>query len=116
MNTFKLVKPLLCLLVGLSSPAQGQNLNPTTGLVEDSGHNLVAAHCSACHSTKLISQNRMSRETWLSTIRWMQKTQNLWPLGDAEKPILDYLEKHYAPKALGRRAPLPAHLLPPKQQ
>jgi len=91
-----------------------QELDPRTGLVKAAGHDLVAGHCSACHSTKLISQNRMSRDTWLATIRWMQKTQNLWPLGDAEGPILDYLSTYYAPDETGRRKPLPPHLMPPK--
>ena len=100
-------------LLLVTAISEAQELNPTTGLVNASGHDLVAAHCSACHSTKLISQNRMSRDTWLATIRWMQKTQNLWPLGDAEAPILDYLSTHYAPEETGRRKPLPAHLMPP---
>lgn len=100
-------------LLLVTAISEAQELNPTTGLVNASGHDSVAAHCSACHSTKLISQNRMSRDTWLATIRWMQKTQNLWPLGDAEAPILDYLSTHYAPEETGRRKPLPAHLMPP---
>ena len=87
--------------------------NKTTGLVDAEGHNLVAAHCSACHSPKLIAQNNMSRERWLSTIRWMQKTQKLWPLGDAEPKILDYLSTWYGPKTQSRRPPLATHLMPP---
>lgn len=87
--------------------------NKTTGLVDAEGHNLVAAHCSACHSAKLIAQNNMSRERWLSTIRWMQKTQKLWPLGEAEPKILDYLSTWYGPKTHSRRPPIAAHLMPP---
>ena len=34
------------------------------------------------------------------------KTQKLWDLGENEILILDYLEKNYAPKEQGRRAPL----------
>ena len=30
-----------------------------------------------------------------SSIRWMQKEQGLWELGDAETVIVDYLEKNY---------------------
>lgn len=77
-----------------STPA----IDPQSGLFEATGKNLVVAHCSACHSTALITQNAMSRERWLDTIRWMQETQKLWPLGDAEAPILDYLSKWYGPK------------------
>lgn len=104
------------LLFSLSSffaVSEESALHPTTGLVEAPGHDLVAAHCIACHSTQLIKQNRMSRESWKDTIRWMQKTQGLWPLGEAEPVILDYLASHYSPRKVGRRAPIPAHLMPP---
>ncbi|WP_218418940.1 hypothetical protein [Alteromonas lipotrueae] len=98
------------------APVLGQanehKLNPATGLIDTTGHNMVAAHCTACHSAKLISQNKMSRERWLDTIRWMQSTQKLWPLGDAEPVILDYLTTWYGPKTQSRRAPIPAHLMP----
>jgi len=87
-------------------------IDPQSGLVEASGKNMVVAHCSACHSTTLITQNTMSRERWLDTIRWMQKTQQLWPLGDAEPLILDYLSTWYGPKTVSRRQPLAPHLLP----
>ena len=89
-----------------------QTVSPVTGLVEAPGHDLVAAHCSACHSTRLIAQNNMSRARWIETIRWMQDSQKLWPLGDAEPAILDYLETWYGPRQQHRRAPLPEHLMP----
>lgn len=80
--------------------------DPDTGLIMDEGVNLVKAHCIGCHSSKLIMQNRASREGWESTIRWMQKTQNLWDLGENEEKILDYLAENYAPEEKGRRKPL----------
>ena len=39
---------------------------------------IVAAHCGACHSTRLVTQNRGSRETWLHMIRWMQDNGKTW--------------------------------------
>lgn len=87
-------------------------LDQTTGLVIAKGFELVKAHCTACHSGKLVSQNKMSRESWLATIRWMQKTQGLWPLGEAEGVILDYLATNYHPVNVGRRPPLPKTLMP----
>lgn len=74
-----------------------------TGFVEGEGLMTVVTHCTACHSAKLVTQNRMTREGWEETIRWMQKTQNLWDLGENEKIILDYLAAHYAPEKKGRR-------------
>lgn len=85
-----------------------------TGLVIDQHWELVKAHCSGCHSTRLVTQNRGSRETWLKLIRWMQDTQGLWSLDDAtEQGILDYLSRHYGPLNVGRRAPLPQTMRPP---
>lgn len=81
-------------------------IHVATGLVVDSGFVQVKATCLACHSSKLITQNRADRAGWEKMIRWMQETQNLWDLGANEGIILDYLAKHYAPQNTGRRAPL----------
>ncbi|MGX1929748.1 monoheme cytochrome C [Flagellimonas sp. 2504JD4-2] len=74
-----------------------------TGLVDGDGLMLVVNNCTNCHSAKLVTQNRMSKEQWSATIRWMQETQNLWDLGQHEEPIVNYLATHYAPKKEGRR-------------
>ncbi|WP_281540619.1 monoheme cytochrome C [Maribacter aestuarii] len=74
-----------------------------TGFVEGEGLRLVINNCTNCHSAKLVTQNRMSKERWLATIRWMQETQNLWDLGVNEEVIVNYLAKYYAPVKNGRR-------------
>lgn len=74
-----------------------------TGFVYDDGIEAVITSCTPCHSAKLVTQNRATKEGWLGIIRWMQETQNLWDLGKNETIILDYLAKHYAPKEKGRR-------------
>ena len=83
-------------------------------LVEAPGVELVTGHCSGCHSLRLVSQNRGDRDDWLETIRWMQKTQNLWQLEpETEARILDYLSSHYGPRRPARRPPIHESLLPP---
>ncbi|MGM9508902.1 hypothetical protein ACS5NO_14290 [Larkinella sp. GY13] len=85
--------------------------DPATGLVVDERLTLVVAQCTACHSSKLILQNRFTRDGWKEKIRWMQRTQKLWDLGETEPVVLDYLVKYYGPeqKAFdGRRKPIPA--------
>lgn len=77
-----------------------------SGLVYAQGFDVVRGTCTACHSAKLVTQNRASREGWEQMIRWMQKTQGLWDLGTNEPIILDYLAAHYAPEEIGRRANL----------
>ena len=94
---------MLMLLIG--GPAVAE-IDPQTGLVIDVGFEQVRAQCMACHSTRLVAQNRSSREGWEQMIRWMQETQGLWSLGDAEPVILDYLAKNYGPIETGRRRPL----------
>ncbi len=76
------------------------------GLVEGEGLQLVLANCTNCHSAKLVTQNRFTREGWIQVIRWMQETQGFWDLGPNEDPIVDYLSTHFAPEAKGRRKPL----------
>ena len=78
-----------------------------TGLVSDGHLDLVKAQCTGCHSSKLIVQNRFTRDGWKQKIRWMQANHNLWDLGETEKPVLDYLEKNYGPQvASSRREPI----------
>ena len=74
-----------------------------TGFVVDEGLMTVINNCTNCHSAKLVTQNRMSKERWIATIKWMQETQNLWDLGGNEEIIVTYLAKHYAPVKKGRR-------------
>lgn len=74
-----------------------------TGFIASNGLEAVINNCTNCHSAKIVTQNRMTREGWLTTIRWMQKTQNLWDLGDQESIILDYLAANYTPENKGRR-------------
>ena len=74
-----------------------------TGFAEGASLQLVINNCTTCHSAKLVTQNRMSKERWKATIRWMQETQNLWDLGANEEAIINYLATYYAPNEKGRR-------------
>lgn len=74
-----------------------------TGLIEAEGLMEVVNNCTNCHSAKLVTQNRMNKERWIATIRWMQETQNLWELGGNEEIIVNYLVSNYPPIKKGRR-------------
>ncbi|MBO0939142.1 hypothetical protein J2I47_21485 [Fibrella sp. HMF5335] len=92
-----------------TSVADTVKTDPETGLAVDNNLALVRTHCTGCHSTKLIRQNRFTRDGWKQKIRWMQRTQKLWDLGEAEPAVLDYLTKYYGPDDKpfdGRRLPL----------
>ncbi|WP_080239520.1 hypothetical protein [Spirosoma rigui] len=89
--------------------ADSAKKDPETGLAIDDQLTLVKGQCTACHSSKLILQSHFSRDKWIERIRWMQRTQKLWDLGDSEPAILTYLTKHYGPLESnfdGRREPL----------
>ncbi|MBM1106895.1 monoheme cytochrome C [Aurantibacter crassamenti] len=77
-----------------------------SGFIEDEGVQTVINNCTTCHAAELVTQNKMTKEGWLATIRWMQESQNLWDLGDNEAIILNYLAKNYAPEDTGRRPAL----------
>ncbi len=88
MKLFKAI--ILIQMFAFGSLAFGKN----ECLPEGEHRDLIVANCTSCHTAKLVCQNRMTRARWDETLTWMQKEQNLWPLGDRRKPILDYLEKH----------------------
>ncbi|MEM8766727.1 MAG: hypothetical protein AAGE43_04740 [Pseudomonadota bacterium] len=95
------------------SIAEAQELDPATGLVVAEGWELAAAHCGGCHSHRLVTAQRGDAEFWRNTIRWMQRTQNLWQIPEAqEQVLLAYLAEHYNEADWGRRPPLPASQLP----
>ena len=78
-----------------------------TGLIDAEGMNLVITNCTACHSAKIIMQNRMTTERWNATIKWMQETQNLQDLGKDQEAIVNYLVTNYPPTTSnGRRKQL----------
>ena len=81
-------------------------IHVSSGLIVDDSFELVISNCTQCHSSKLIIQNRATRQGWENIIGWMQRTQNLWDLGNNQDLILDYLSKNYAPIRKGRRMPL----------
>jgi len=74
-----------------------------TGLIDAEGLMEVVNNCTNCHSSKLVIQNRMSKERWAVTIDWMQETQNLGDLGRNEEIIINYLVQNYPPQKKGRR-------------
>ncbi|MFC4096887.1 monoheme cytochrome C [Euzebyella saccharophila] len=78
-------------------------IHVATGFVDAPGMQETIQNCTNCHSSKLVIQNRMTKERWKTTIKWMQETQNLWDLGKNEDIIIDYLVTNYPPKEKGRR-------------
>ncbi len=98
------ILPIICVLAApCASVAEDKPLDEVSGFIIDKGWELTNVHCAACHSAKLVTQNRMDRSGWEDTIRLMQAEHGLWDLGEAEWDILDYLSKHYGLSETGSR-------------
>jgi mono/diheme cytochrome c family protein len=105
---------LLVMLAAMPLFADEPEIDAFTGLKIAEGWEHVRANCIACHSTRLITQQRGNAAQWLAMIRWMQKKQNLWQFEPAvEAAIVSYLAANYPPEADRRRAAIPPDLLPP---
>jgi len=105
---------LATLVLGVGG-ASGQDvgLDPMSGLKMNGDWEIVRANCIACHSPKLITQQRGSEAQWLHMIRWMQDKQNLWQFDpDTENRIITYLAENYPPQDDRRRMAIPPHLMP----
>jgi hypothetical protein len=101
-------------LAASAAAADEPELDAFTGLKKAGDWELVRNNCVACHSARLITQQRGSKEQWLAMIRWMQKSQNLWQFDpDTEARIVGYLAEYYPPQEQSRRAALPTELMPP---
>jgi len=99
-------------VVPAAYPAEPE-VDANTGLVVAPGWEMAAAHCGGCHSHALVTAQRGDADFWRATIRWMQQTQNLWQIPQAqEKTLLAYLEANYNETDWGRRPPLPQSLMP----
>ena len=105
---------LALLLIVMPAAAEEPEFDAFSGFPKTGDWELVRANCIACHSTKLITQQRGSAEQWLSMIRWMQAKQNLWQFDpDVERRIVAWLAENYPPSEDRRRAPIPPDLMPP---
>jgi len=97
-----------------ATAAAEPSIDPATGFKMTGDWQLVRGNCTGCHSAKLITQQRGTKQQWLAMIRWMQKKQNLWQFDpDTETRIIAYLAEHYPPQAARRRAAIPPDLMPP---
>jgi hypothetical protein len=105
------------MMLSAAAAAEEPGLDPVSGLKVQGDWELVRNNCSACHSTRLITQQSGTAEQWLNLIRWMQAEQNLWQFDpDTESRIISYLAENYPPETRQRRAPIAEELMPPARQ
>lgn len=81
---------------GAPAPEQGAALPPGEGRDE------VEGLCSACHSIRMVTQQRLSRDRWDELLDWMVAEQGMAELdADTRDRILDYLATHLSPAGAG---------------
>ena len=72
-------------------------------LPEGRGREETFYACTACHNFKLVAAQGMSRAQWNDSLAWMTSRHNMADIQGAERALLlDYLEKHYPPRAPAR--------------
>jgi hypothetical protein len=90
---------------GVLSPAASANEPVSTGtglsedyggLAEGPGRAAVYFNCTACHSLRQFTQQRMTREDWDKLLDWMVAKNNMHPMEPwARRQVLNYLATHF---------------------
>jgi hypothetical protein len=77
--------------------AQDEDLG---GLAPGPGQEVVYYTCNVCHSIRLVTQQRLSRERWDKLLEGMVEEQGMAePAPEDRELILDYLAAHYGADA-----------------
>ena len=62
------------------------------------GRETVFIKCAACHSLRIVLQQRLSRDVWDEVLVWMKEEQSMPKLDpELRELILDYLSTHFSP-------------------
>jgi hypothetical protein len=70
------------------------------GLPPGPGQEVVYYTCNVCHSIRLVTQQRLSRERWDKLLEGMVEEQGMAePAPQDRELILDYLAAHYGADA-----------------
>jgi hypothetical protein len=86
----------LAALAGLAPVALAQE--DLGGLPAGPGQEETYYACNACHSIRLVTQQRLSRDRWDEILDEMVEKQGMPPLPDGERAaVLGYLAEHLNP-------------------
>ena len=95
--------------LALAGAAAGQEVVEEPAVFPDGPYrDEVFYLCTACHSSRLVRNQAMSRERWDETLTWMSERHGMPELeGEERAQFLDYLTAHFGPAAESeqRRAP-----------
>ncbi len=106
----RLISTMLMLLGYAAAPPMASAETGVTGLKpvelpDGKGKEEVKAYCSACHSLRLVLQQRLKRSDWDEVLVCMAKKQGMSEMPPDDRAlVLDYLAKHLSPD---KRANMP---------
>ena len=87
---------LVLALLGAGSAAAEDDAFDFEGLPPGPGQEETYYNCVACHSMKLVTQQRLTRESWDEVLDWMVDEQEMEPMEpELRTTVLDYLAAHY---------------------
>lgn len=67
------------------------------GLPVSEGVDITYYMCGACHSIRLVTQQRITRARWGYLLDWMVEKQGMAPLPPEDRAVvLDYLSRHFS--------------------
>lgn len=70
------------------------------GLPVSEGVDLTYYMCGACHSIRLVTQQRVTPERWDYLLDWMVEKQGMAPLPPEDRTVvLDYLIRHFSSRS-----------------
>lgn len=87
----------LCVVwLGLACGLPLQASDDFGGLPEGDGRLETYQNCLACHSSAIIRQQRLSRETWDEVLDWMVEQHGMWQMApEVREQVLDYLAEQF---------------------
>ncbi len=66
------------------------------GLPRSQGYEETAAYCTACHSLRIVMQQRQTRDGWDYLLTWMRDKQGMAePFPEDRELLLDYLTREF---------------------
>jgi hypothetical protein len=101
----------------LAGAAAGQEVVEDPSVFPDGPHrDDVFYLCTACHSSRLVRNQAMSRERWDETLTWMTERHGMPELeGEDRERFLDYLTANFGPGAAGGQRSAPFLIQPQRK-
>jgi hypothetical protein len=89
-----------------AAPVQAQGVAPSdpADYPDAPGREEAVAFCGACHSFRIVAQQRLTRAQWDESMKWMVQRHNMPELDKEDMDlILGYIEKAFPAAPAGGR-------------